>query len=93
MRPMRTRVRAGESFRFPLLSDSDKTLAIAVGATDSPSQWMAQRVSSGRARRRYLGRHDTVDPRGHAAQVLDVRARGSARSGAGWAEQELIDRR
>jgi peroxiredoxin Q/BCP len=66
-----------EEFPFPLLSDSDKTLAIAVGAADSPSQWMARRVS-------YLVgpdgvvwvAYDTVDPRGHAAQVLaDVRAR------------------
>jgi peroxiredoxin Q/BCP len=69
-----------EEFPFPLLSDSDKTLAIAVGAADSPSQWMAQRVS-------YLVgpdgvvwvAYDTVDPRGHAAQVLtDVRARRAA---------------
>ena len=66
-----------EEFPFPLLSDTGKSLAIAVGAADSPSQWMARRVS-------YLVgpdgvvwvAYDTVDPRGHAAQVLaDVRAR------------------
>lgn len=69
-----------EEFPFPLLSDSDKTLALAVGAADSPSQWMARRVS-------YLVgpdgvvwvAYDTVDPRGHATQVLaDVRARRAA---------------
>jgi peroxiredoxin Q/BCP len=66
-----------ESFPFPLLSDTSKSLAIAVGAADSPSRWMARRVS-------YLVGpdgivwvvYDTVDPRGHAAQVLaDLRAR------------------
>ena len=71
-----------EEFPFPLLSDSDKTLALAVGAADSPSQWMARRVS-------YLVgpegvvwvTYDTVDPRGHAAQVLaDVRARRASPS-------------
>lgn len=69
-----------EGFPFPLLSDTDKSLAIAVGAADSPSQWMARRVS-------YLVgpdgvvwvAYDAVDPPGHAAQVLtDVRARGEA---------------
>jgi peroxiredoxin Q/BCP len=69
-----------EEFPFPLLSDTDKTLAIAVGAADSPSQWMARRVS-------YLVgpdgvvwvAYDAVDPRGHATQVLaDVRARRAA---------------
>lgn len=69
-----------EEFPFPLLSDKDKSLAIAVGAADSPSQWMARRIS-------YLVgpdgvvwvAYDEVDPRGHAAQVLaDVRARHQA---------------
>lgn len=69
-----------EEFPFPLLSDTDKALAIAVGAADSPSQWMARRVS-------YLVgpdgvvwvAYDAVDPRGHATEVLaDVRARRAA---------------
>jgi peroxiredoxin Q/BCP len=66
-----------EEFPFPLLSDTSKSLAIAVGAADSPSQWMARRVS-------YLVgpdgvvwvAYDSVDPRGHAAQVLaDMRSK------------------
>jgi peroxiredoxin Q/BCP len=69
-----------EEFPFPLLSDTSKSLALAVGAADSASQWMARRVS-------YLVgpdgvvwvAYDTVDPRGHAVQVLaEVRARRAA---------------
>jgi len=69
-----------EEFPFPLLSDTSKSLAIAVGAADSTLRWMARRVS-------YLigpdgvvwVAYDSVGPQGHAAQVLaDVRARRAA---------------
>jgi len=71
-----------EEFPFPLLSDTSKSLAIAVGAADSTWRWMARRIS-------YLVgpdgvvwvAYDTVDPSGHAAEVLaDVRARRAASS-------------
>ena len=66
-----------EGFPFPLLSDTGKTLAVAVGAADSSWRLMARRVS-------YLVgpdgvvwvAYESVDPSTHAAQVLaDVRAR------------------
>lgn len=72
----------GEEFPFPLLSDTDKSLAIAVGAADSSWRWMARRIS-------YLVgpdgviwvAYDSVDPSGHAAQVLaEVRARNAPSS-------------
>jgi peroxiredoxin Q/BCP len=71
-----------EEFPFPLLSDTSKSLAVAVGAADSTWRLMARRIS-------YLVSpdgtvwvaYDTVDPSGHAAQVLaDVRARKIASS-------------
>ena len=69
-----------EEFPFPLLSDTSKSLAIAVGAADSSWRLMARRIS-------YLVgpdgtvwvAYDTVDPSGHAAQVLaDLRVRRAA---------------
>jgi len=71
-----------EEFPFSLLSDTSKSLAIDVGAADSASQWMARRVS-------YLVgpdgvvwvAYDSVDPRGHAEQVLaDMRSKRATQS-------------
>jgi len=60
-----------ESFPFRLLSDTDRTLAVAVGAADSATQPTAKRIS-------YLVGPDAtvlkaygaVDPRSHADEVL-----------------------
>lgn len=62
---------AAEAFPFALLSDTDRTLATAVGAADSPSAPAARRISyligpDGRVRTAY----PTVDPRTHASTVL-----------------------
>ena len=62
---------AAEAFPFRLLSDRDKTLALAVGAADSKEQPVAKRISylvgpDGKVLRAY----DTVTPASHADQVL-----------------------
>jgi peroxiredoxin Q/BCP len=68
---------AAEEFPFPLLSDSERKLATAVGAASAPDQWYARRISylvgpDGTV----LVAYDDVEPKGHAAQVLaDFRAR------------------
>jgi peroxiredoxin Q/BCP len=56
---------------FPLLSDTDRTMALAYGACDDAKARYPDRVSvlideSGRVARVY----DQVDPRDHAARVL-----------------------
>ena len=61
-----------ESFPFALLSDSDRTLALAVGAASDPGQGYARRIS-------YLVGEDgtvlvayaKVEPGKHARQVLE----------------------
>jgi peroxiredoxin Q/BCP len=65
-----------EGFPFRLLSDRDRTLAVAVGAATTREQAMARRISyligpDGRVLRAY----DNVSPATHARQVLaDVTA-------------------
>ncbi|HUK12251.1 MAG TPA: peroxiredoxin [Thermoanaerobaculaceae bacterium] len=59
------------NFPFRLLSDTDRSLAVAVGAADSPSRLMARRISylvgpDGKVLEAYAD----VDPSKHAAQVL-----------------------
>jgi thioredoxin-dependent peroxiredoxin len=61
-----------ERFPFRLLSDTDRTLAVAVGAADNATQSVARRISylvgpDGRVRAVY----DTVVPATHARNVLD----------------------
>jgi len=82
-----------EEFPFALLSDTSKSLAIAVGAADSASQGVARRVS-------YLVGPDgvvwvayaSVDPRDHAAQVLsDVRARRAAPVQPQGGQSKVVD--
>ena len=60
-----------QGFPFRLLSDTDRKLAVAVGAADSPAQPVASRVSylvgpDGKVRKAY----PQVDPRAHAREVL-----------------------
>lgn len=60
-----------EAFPFRLLSDQERTLALAVGAAQSDGQWMAARISylvgpDGRVQQAYA----EVTPASHAAQVL-----------------------
>ena len=60
-----------EKFPFRLLSDTDRTLARAVGAADSRDQAMARRISylvgpDGRV----LQAYSNVNPASHAGQVL-----------------------
>ena len=62
---------AAENFPFRLLSDSKHTLAVAVGAADSPEQPVARRISylvgpDGKVLRVY----ESVTPATHADQVL-----------------------
>jgi peroxiredoxin Q/BCP len=62
---------AKNKFPFPLLSDAKKTLAIAVGAADSPSRMWARRISylvgpDGKVLKAY----PDVAPAKHAEQVL-----------------------
>jgi len=60
-----------ESFPFRLLSDSDKTLAIEVGAATSSSQGYAKRISYlVGADGNVIEAYDDVKPAEHAAQVL-----------------------
>ncbi len=63
--------KAEEHFAFPLLSDSDHKLAVAVGAADSPAQKYARRISylvgpDGKV----LEAYEKVSPKEHASQVL-----------------------
>ena len=58
-------------FKFPLLSDVDRTIAMAYGACSDPKAQHAERVSflideHGKIARVY----DSVDPRDHPAKVL-----------------------
>lgn len=58
-------------FKFPLLSDVDRTIAMAYGACSDPKAQHAERVSflideQGKIARVY----DSVDPRDHPAKVL-----------------------
>jgi peroxiredoxin Q/BCP len=60
-----------EHFPFRLLSDGDRTLAVAVGAADSPTQPVAHRISylvgpDGKVRAVY----GSVTPATHAKDVL-----------------------
>ena len=67
---------AAERFPFRLLSDTDRSLATAVGAADSPQQQVARRISylvggDGKV----LHVYGAVTPASHAAEVLrDLRA-------------------
>ena len=61
-----------EAFPFRLLSDRDRTLAVAVGAARSSDQSTATRISylvgpDGKVRRAY----GEVSPSSHAGQVID----------------------
>lgn len=63
---------AAEKFPFRLLSDTDRTLAVAVGAADTKDQPVARRISylvgpDGRVKAAY----PTVSPTTHATDVLD----------------------
>ena len=60
-----------QSFPFRLLSDSDRKLAIAVGAADKPDAGYAKRISylvggDGKVIKAY----PKVNPATHAAEVL-----------------------
>jgi peroxiredoxin Q/BCP len=60
-----------ERFPFRLLSDTDRSLAVAVGAADSPAQSVARRISylvgpDGKVRAVY----GSVTPASHAQDVL-----------------------
>lgn len=60
-----------QNFPFRLLSDSKKTLAVAVGAADSPSRMWARRISylvgpDGKVLKAYAD----VNPSKHAGEVL-----------------------
>jgi peroxiredoxin Q/BCP len=60
-----------ERFPFRLLSDKGRNLGVAVGAADSPEQPAARRISylvgpDGKVLKAYA----SVEPAGHAAQVL-----------------------
>jgi peroxiredoxin Q/BCP len=71
------RFAADEGFPFPLLSDTTRALAVAVGAADDASQSAARRISyvvgvDGRVERAY----GTVTPAQHPATILRD-ARGS----------------
>lgn len=62
---------AKNKFPFPLLSDAKKTLAVAVGAADSPSRIWARRISylvgpDGKVLKAY----PDVTPAKHASEVL-----------------------
>ncbi len=62
---------AKEKFPFRLLSDTDKSLAIQVGAADSKARMWARRISylvgpDGNVLKAY----DDVTPGNHAAEVL-----------------------
>ena len=66
-----SRIVAAEGFPFRLLSDQDRTLALAVGAADSKDAAVARRVSylvgpDGKVKKAY----GTVTPASHASDVL-----------------------
>jgi peroxiredoxin Q/BCP len=70
---------ANEGFPFRLLSDSDHSLAVSVGAASSPSQPFARRISylvgpDGKVLKSY----DSVSPPGHAKEVLADLPAGAA---------------
>ncbi len=71
---------AKERFPFRLLSDADHKLAVAVGASDSPTRAYAKRISylvgpDGKV----LVAYDNVVPATHATQVLDDAAKLKAK--------------
>jgi peroxiredoxin Q/BCP len=80
---------SAEGFPFPLLSDTERKLALAVGAAESAGQWYARRISYlVGADGSVLVAYESVDPASHAAEVLkDFRAR-TARQGAPAGKQE-----
>jgi peroxiredoxin Q/BCP len=84
------RFAADEGFPFPLLSDTTRSLAVAVGAADDATQSAARRISfvvgtDGRVERVY----GTVAPAQHPATVLrDVRAAAGADDPTGGAPAE-----
>ncbi len=62
---------AKEKFPFRLLSDTERSLAVQVGAADSPGRLFARRISylvggDGKVLKAY----DKVDPASHAQEVL-----------------------
>lgn len=62
---------AAESFPFKLLSDSDRSLALAIGAADAPDQATARRISylvggDGKV----VAAYPAVNPSSHARDVL-----------------------
>ncbi len=64
---------AKESFNFPLLCDTGRVLGMAYGACDSPTAWMADRISylidsEGRIERVW----DKVKPSTHPAEVMQT---------------------
>lgn len=65
-----------EKLQFRLLSDTDRKLAVAVGAADSPEAGVAKRISYlVDADGKVIKAYDDVDPNVHAGQVVvDSRA-------------------
>lgn len=62
---------AKNRFPFPLLSDTKRTLAVEVGAADSPSRIVARRISYlVGADGKVLAAYADVTPSTHATQVL-----------------------
>jgi peroxiredoxin Q/BCP len=62
---------AVQGFPFRLLSDTDRRLAVAVGAAETPSQPVASRISYlVGPDARVLKAYPNVDPEQHATQVL-----------------------
>jgi len=60
-----------QGFPFRLLSDTDRTLATAVGAADSPQQPVARRISYlVSSEGKVLHVYGTVEPTSHATEVL-----------------------
>jgi peroxiredoxin Q/BCP len=60
-----------QGFPFRLLSDTDRRLAVAVGAAETPSQPVAARISYlVGPDTRILKAYPSVDPEKHATQVL-----------------------
>lgn len=60
-----------EKLPFRLLSDQDRSLAVQVGAADSPGRLFARRISYlVGADGKVLKVYEQVDPAGHAGQVL-----------------------
>lgn len=62
---------AKERFPFRLLSDTDRSLGVQVGAADSPSRLFARRISYlVSAEGKVLKAYEKVDPSRHAEEVL-----------------------